>query len=280
MKRKLISVLLIAALSAFGFGISAYAQDAAADATEAAKADAPASEAGKAPAVQKMTGKTVMDYWNAGGWTMYPLGFCAISGIALVIVNFISIRPIKFAHPEDIEALTDMLNNLRVSDALAYCEKKATPLTNIIGAGLARINEKVLDMEDVEEAMEEASVEEMAAPYVMVNYLALIASISPMLGLFGTVLGMVKAFDTIAAEGAGSAQRLADNISEALITTAAGMIIGVPAMFFYFYFKNQYGKVTSGISRIVGDILYTYKIASTFGPQQIVGSDIAPKTEQ
>ncbi len=78
-----------------------------------------------------------------------------------------------------------------------------------------------------------------------------------MLGLLGTVSGMVKAFNVIEAEGAGSAQALAGNISEALITTATGMIIGIPAMFFFFYFKNKYGKITSRVARVVGDIEFT-----------------------
>lgn len=256
-------------MSAFAFGVSAYAQETAPAAEgAAAAADAPAGDAKKED-VQKFKGKTLGDYWKAGGWTMYPLGFCAIAGIALVIYNGISIRTVKFMAPADIEVLGDALNKQQIAEALAYCETKATPLTNIVGAGLARVNEREVDFESVEEAMQEASVEELAAPYIMVNYLALIASISPMLGLFGTVIGMVKAFDTIASEGAGSAQKLADNISEALITTATGMIIGVPAMFFYFFFKNQYGKVTSGISRVVGDLLYTFKVSTKFGPQEI-----------
>ena len=78
-----------------------------------------------------------------------------------------------------------------------------------------------------------------------------------MVGLLGTVSGMVKAFNIIGAEGAANAQALAGNISEALITTASGMIVGIPAMFFFFYFKNKYGKITSRVTRIVGDLQFT-----------------------
>jgi biopolymer transport protein ExbB len=73
-----------------------------------------------------------------------------------------------------------------------------------------------------------------------------------MLGLLGTVSGMVKAFNAIAAEGMGKPELLADNISEALITTATGMTIGIPAMFFFFFFKNRYGKIVSEITLILG----------------------------
>lgn len=260
MKRKLISVLIVLAISACGV---AFAQNA--PAADAAPADAPAV----APKKPEATTKTLGDYWRAGGWTMYPLALCAIAGISLSVVNGLSIRGKKFYPKAEVEQLTALLNEKKVDEALALCESKSSPLANIVGAGLARVNDQELDMDAIEEAMGEASIEEMASPYMMINYLALISSISPMLGLFGTVLGMVKAFDTIAAEGTGNAQRLADNISEALITTATGMIIGVPTMLAYFIFKSIYAKVTSSISRIVGDILFTYKVSSKFGPQDL-----------
>ena len=258
MKNKLL-VILTTVLISF-LGLSLQAQEAA---------NSPATEANKKEDVQKVSGMTLGDMWVAGGITMYPLGFCAIAGTAIAIVNFISIRPVKFAAPKDIKALSALLNELKVDDAIAYCEKNPSPLTNIVGSGLARVIDKERNWDSIEDAMEESSIEEMAGPYVMVNYLALIASISPMLGLFGTVSGMVKAFNTIAAEGAGSASKLADNISEALITTAAGMIIGMPAMFFFFFFKNKFGAIISGASRIIGDLIFTLKMSSKYGPQDV-----------
>ena len=266
MKSKLLKVLAIAAVSILGFGIATAQQ--AAPAPETANATA-ADAAQKPGGTEKIAGKSLMDMWRAGGMTMYPLALCAIACISLAIVNGIQIRAKKFASAADVDALTKLLNQKDVDGAIEYCEKHPTPLTNILGAGLARVSDKEIDWETIEVAMEESSMQEMAAPYVMVNYLALIASISPMLGLFGTVTGMVKAFNTIAAEGAGSAQKLADNISEALITTATGMIIGIPAMIFYFIFKNQYSKAVSGLSSTVGSILYVFKISTKYGPQDL-----------
>ena len=279
MKRKLITLTILAAMSAFGFAVSASAQDA--NNAAPAAADAPANAAAAGDKSKVVKAKTLGDMWRAGGMTMYPLAFCAKACLSLAIVNGMSIRSVKFANPADIKELEKLLNNLDVDGALAYCAKKASPLTNILGAGLARVNDKDLEWDSIQEAMEESSIEEMAAPYVMVNYLALIASIAPMLGLFGTVTGMVKAFNTIAAEGAGSAQKLADNISEALITTATGMIVGIPAMFFFFYYKNAYGKVSSGISRILGDLMFIFKTAKKYGPQQLdEPAEAAPAAEK
>ena len=94
--------------------------------------------------------------------------------------------------------------------------------------------------------------------FVLINYLNVIATLAPMVGLLGTVSGMVKAFNVIAAQGTGDPKLLAGNISEALITTASGMIVGIPAMFFYFFFKNKYGAIVAKVSQQVGDILFIF----------------------
>ncbi len=251
--KKILAILTFASISAFG--LSAMAQDTNAPATEA-----------KAPEVAT---KSLMDLWRAGGITMYPLGLFAIFGTTLIIYNFIAVRRKKFLNPTGVAEVEKMVNQLQIKEAIAYCEKNPSPITNILGSGLSRSTDNEIDTEAMTQAMEEASVEEFAAPYVLINYLSVIASLAPMLGLYGTVSGMVKAFNTIAAEGAGSASKLADNISEALITTAAGMIIGIPAMFFFFFFKNKYGAIISGASRIIGDTMFTLKTAIKFGPQDI-----------
>ena len=162
---------------------------------------------------------------------------------------------------------------------LDYCEKNPSPITNIIGSGLARADVRGIDADEVSTAMEEASAAEFADPYVLINYLSVIASLAPMLGLYGTVSGMVKAFNTIATEGAGSASKLADNISEALITTAAGMIVGIPAMFFFFFFKNKYGAIISGASSIIGDLVFNLKTCLKYGPQEVEETVEAPVEE-
>lgn len=266
--KKLITIFAILTGSFVAFGQAAPATDAAA--TEQ-------SEAQKGPQVKN---KTFGEIWAAGGITMYPLGFLSIAGIALVIYNFISLRKKKYLLPDGVPELEKKLNALDLEGARKYCEDHPAPITNIIGTGLSRVYGKDVDIDAVNAAMEEASMEELAAPYTLISYISVIATIPPMLGLYGTVSGMVKAFDTIAAEGAGSAQRLAGNISEALITTAAGMIIGIPAMVFFFYFKNKFANITSGIGRIVGDLLFTMQVSLKYGPQELDNGNEAPKAEE
>ena len=257
MKRKTLTVLSIAAFVFASAGIS-FAQNAAPAADAPAKPDAP-----------QVVEKSLADMWRAGGATMYPLGLFAIFASTLIIYNFIAVRKKRFLNPDGVKKVEELVNNLQIKEAIDFCEKNPSPITNIIGCGLARADERGIDTDIVAAAMEEASVEEFAGPYVLINYLSVTASLAPMLGLYGTVSGMVKAFNTIAAEGAGSASKLADNIAEALITTATGMIIGIPAMFFFFFFKNRYGAIISSSSRIIGDLMFTMKTSIKYGPQDI-----------
>jgi biopolymer transport protein ExbB len=201
--------------------------------------------------------KSLIDMYKAGGWAMYPLTMLSIGGFGLIVYNFMAVRPGPILNTEATVQIDAALQSLDIEKAKSLCQENPAPSTNIIDAGLNRIDINNYDQDVVKEAIEEASAEELSGPFVLINYLSVVGSLSPMVGLLGTVSGMVKAFNVIEAEGAGSAQALAGNISEALITTATGMIVGIPAMFFFFFFKNRYGKITSRIGRVIGDLLFT-----------------------
>ncbi len=201
--------------------------------------------------------KSLIDMYRAGGWAMYPLTLLSTFGFGLIIYNFKAVRPERILNTSATVQIDEALAAIDVEKAKTICQENPSPVTNIIEAGMNRVDVNNYDPEQVKEAIEESSSEELAGPFVLINYLSVVGSLSPMVGLLGTVSGMVKAFNVIEAEGAGSAQALAGNISEALITTATGMIVGIPAMFFFFFFKNRYGKITSRIGRVVGELQFT-----------------------
>ncbi|MGK0176713.1 MAG: biopolymer transport protein ExbB [Lentimonas sp.] len=202
---------------------------------------------------------SLIEMYKTGGWAMYPLTLLSIGMFGLIVYNSTAIQADQILQPQLMPKIDEALEALDIAKAKTLCESNPGPLTNIIKAGLSRTDISNYNSEQIKEAMEEASAEELSDPYLLINYLSIIAALSPMVGLLGTVSGMVKAFNVIKTEGAGSAQALAGNISEALITTATGMIIGIPAMFFFFFFKNKYGKITSRIARILGDLQFTIK---------------------
>lgn len=256
----LCSMAALAVCAAAFITTPAYAQaDAPADAPAAAEAlitttTEASAEAGLPDEIAK--DKTLLDLFAAGGWAMYPLALMSILGLALIIYNAMAIRPKRFLVPSVTPQVDEALRNLDVDSARSICQENPAAITNIINSGLARVDVADFDAEPIKEAIEESASAELSDPFVPINYLSMVGTLSPMLGLLGTVTGMIKGFAAIAGEGMGNPQLLADAISECLITTAVGMIIAIPAMFFYYYFKNRYGKITSQISRIVGDLMF------------------------
>ena len=191
---------------------------------------------------------------KTGGWAMWPLGGFSFFMVALVIQNFISLRPKTLLHTEMMPELLDYMLADKVKTALVYCRKHPSMFTNTFGAGLERCLdvEGSYDFGKVKESVEEASVEQLSKLMKPIDYLSIIGASAPMLGLLGTVSGMIKAFHTMGTGGMGDPARLASNIGEALITTATGLIIAIPAMFFFFFFKKGFQKTLATLGRNVG----------------------------
>lgn len=254
--------ILIGAGFLFALVLPLSAQDEAT--TDPAEGMAELVEGAPAEGENTPTEKSLLDMIKAGGWAMWPLGLLSVATVGLAVYNFIALRTANFIDEEVINAVESSINAGDFNAAREQCANSPGPITNTIGHVIDEtLRGEQVHADSVEKAFEAASTKELTGPFVIVNYLSIIAAIAPMLGLLGTVSGMVKAFNAIAAQGMGKPELLADNISEALITTATGMTIGIPAMFFFFFFKNKYGKIVSDITlilgRFYGDIVRTKK---------------------
>jgi len=206
---------------------------------------------------------------KTGGWAMWPLGGFSFFMVVLIVQNFISLRPKTLLHTEQMPELLNMMLNKQCAKALIYCRKHPSMFANTFGAGLERCldGEAEIDFAKVKESVEEASVEQMSRLMKPIDYLSIIGATSPMLGLLGTVSGMIKAFQTMGSQGMGKPELLAANIGEALITTATGLIIAIPAMFFFFFFKKGFQKTLATLGRNIGflfDALQTGKEPVSF----------------
>ena len=213
-----------------------------------------AQEGGAAAPAEVAESISLWGLVKQGGWAMWPLGAFSFFMVALVIQNTIALRPKILLHAEMMPELIQFMLNDKVKTALIYCRKHPSMFTNTFGAGL----ERCLDVEDkydfdkVKESVEEASVEQLSKLMKPIDYLSIIGASAPMLGLLGTVSGMIKAFHTMGTGGMGDPSKLASNIGEALVTTATGLIIAIPAMFFFFYFKKGFQKTLATLGRNVG----------------------------
>ena len=200
---------------------------------------------------------------------MIPLGLFSFFMVALIIQNFISLRAKTLLHTEQMPELLEMMLGRKCKTALIYCRKHPSMFANTFGAGLERCldGEAEIDFNKVKESVEEASIEQMSKLMKPIDYLSIIGASSPMLGLLGTVSGMIKAFHTMGSKGMGNPDLLAANIGEALITTATGLVIAIPAMFFFFFFKKGFQKTLATLGRNIGflfDALQTGKEPVSF----------------
>lgn len=197
-----------------------------------------------------------------GGVTMYPLGLMSVFMFGFIIRNMMSLREKALLRPDLKPQIEELLRQRDVDGARAVCAENVCLMTSVLDGGLERITEHDEDLGHVLEAIEEAGNEQMVTFMKPINYLSIIGGTAPMLGLLGTVSGMIKAFQNIAAGGMGKPEVLAANIGEALVTTATGLIIAIPAMIAYFYFKNNFIKSMSTMGRNVGHFMNVYRNAS------------------
>ncbi len=211
-------------------------------------------------APQSMT--TLWGLWKVGGIVMYPiLGLC-IAAVTIAIFGYINTPEKKMLTPHLVPQIQDAIDQINLQEVQTICNANPSLLTNILGAGVQRIGEDgEVDVPAMEKAMEEASVEEAAAGMRTISYLSICAQLAPMLGLLGTVTGMIKAFDAIAHGGMGKPDLLAGNIGEAMVTTAFGLIVGIPAMFAYFHLKTRYSTNLARLSRVLGNLLHRLSAA-------------------
>jgi biopolymer transport protein ExbB len=218
----------------------------------------PAAQSAAPEAVKSMT---FAEMWTVGGWCMWPLGFSSMAMCYFIVRNSLLLRPKTLLRADLKTEIEEKLARRDIKGAREVCQNNPSLMTSVLDAGLERITEADFDPAHIAEAIEEAGNEQMVTFMKPINVLSIIGGTAPMIGLLGTVSGMIKAFQTIAAGGMGKPELLAGNIGEALITTAAGLIIAIPAMISYFIFKNDFIKNMSTMGRLVSHFMSVYRNA-------------------
>ena len=141
------------------------------------------------------------------------------------------------------------------------------PVTSVLKGGLERIQDDELDIESIEKGLEEASGLELSKPFTWINLLNTIGSIAPMIGLLGTVTGMIGAFNVLTESGMGgeSSKQMAGNIGSALWTTAAGLVVAIPTLIAYFLYKTKFGTIVASVNQVAGEMVFTLVRAARGG---------------
>ncbi|HBF23537.1 MAG TPA: hypothetical protein DDW23_06975 [Planctomycetes bacterium] len=208
---------------------------------------------------QETTTTGIGDAINNAGVIGYLIIAMSIVAGTLIAEHFITIKREKLAPPETIDEVDELIREGNIQEALDLCEEEANFFTNIVAAGLRKVG---TPFAAIEKAIEEMEDEEAVKLHQKIGWLSLIAGIGPMMGLFGTVTGMVGAFATIAdAKGGVEPSDFAGDISMALMTTVLGLTVAIPTTAFYAFFRNKVTMVSLEVGAIVEDMFERFRTA-------------------
>jgi len=190
----------------------------------------------------------------AGGWIMAPIILCSILALTIVVERFWTLREKKIAPPNLVEQIIKLHNRNRITNEAISKLYNNSPLGRILAAGLRNMNSQ---RDLMKESIEEEGRQVVLELERFLNTLGTIASITPLLGLLGTVIGMIKVFAVITSLGVGDPKILADGISEALLTTAAGLSVAIPSVMFYRFFR---GRVDELLLKMEAQAVYLVEV--------------------
>jgi biopolymer transport protein ExbB len=202
----------------------------------------------------------LIKYGGIVGHSIILLSFIAVG---LAIEYAFSIRHAKIAPPKDIAVIRNLISEHKIEVLKKLDQKKASYLTQVVIAGLHEVS---LGYEVMIKAMEDASEALSAQIARKVEHLNVISNIAPMLGLLGTVTGMLRCFYTISQiRGSVEPQMLARGIFEALVTTVEGLIVAIPTLYLYAIFRNRVDECTGRASLIAEELLTSFKFENNQG---------------
>ena len=231
-------------------------------AADAAPGDAPQPQGETLPtaAPEQPAPNTGTSLWvliKAGGWVGAIIFLLSLAAGAVAIQLLLTIRRKKLLPEELIDQFSEMVEKGRLQSALSCCRKHPSLLATVLTAGLKNFE---AGWDDVEKGASESLAQETARLYRRSDFLAVIGNIAPMLGLLGTVLGMVAAFGELAAsDGLGRFANLAQGIYFALVTTVDGLLVAIPSLALYSYFNHRVASFSAEAAELATEMFRPLK---------------------
>lgn len=183
----------------------------------------------------------MLEIIKAGGWVMWPIIGGSIVAMAIVIERLLTLRAAKISPPGLASRVWQQIREGKFNRDQLKSLREGSPLGFILAAGIANARQ---GRDVMKQGIEDAGSHVVHEMERYLNTLGTIAALSPLLGLLGTVLGMIEVFNVIALRGSGEPAALAHGISMALITTAAGLVVAIPALFFHRWFMRRIDELT------------------------------------
>jgi len=183
-----------------------------------------------------LKGDRVFELVKAGGWLMFPIIACSVMAIGIILERFWTLQTNKVIPRHLVATIWQWVKSGQLDRKRIEEIEKQSALGKILAAGLKN---RHMERDQLKETIEEAGRQVVHDMQRFLNTLGTIAAVSPLLGLLGTVIGMIKVFNAIMTAGVGNAAPLAGGISQALITTAAGLSVAIVALIFHRYFRGR-----------------------------------------
>ena len=201
----------------------------------------------------------MLHYLEVGGPILWVLVIISIGAFAVILerIVFFAVNEKNVGNNFKDEILS-LVANKKLDEAIALCDTKKSCVATAVKKFLQKAP-KGIDVQDYEFILKEVTNQEISPYERRLNLLSSVISISPMLGLLGTVTGMIRAFTNISKYGAGDAAIVADGIAEALLTTAAGLMIAIPVIVVYNYLNRRLEKMENEIDDVVTNIINIFR---------------------
>lgn len=183
---------------------------------------------------------------------MYPLTVCSILALAIALERGFALRRSKIIRPEIVSVIENIEGAEDIGLALSVCRKYEGPFANVMRAGL---DNRTLPMDEIRESIVDQGRQEMGHLQKGLVVLETVAGVSPLLGLLGTVLGMIKVFQQISEVGVGQGNLMAGGISEAILTTAAGLFVAIPSLVCFNLYSSRTESLILEIEKYANALL-------------------------
>ena len=200
----------------------------------------------------------------AGGWLIWPILLCSIAALAIVIDRFRQLRADRVMPPGLYERIEKLIQDKKLTNAHVSTLADQSPLGSIFSTAISNAHLRNSELKATVEDCGRHQIHEMEK---YLNTLGSIAAITPLLGLLGTVVGMIKVFAAITVVGVGQPQELAEGISQALVTTATGLTVAIPSLLFYRHFKSHIQALSIDMEREVLRLFALIERTKTSEPQ-------------
>ena len=222
-----------------------------------AQSTAPATPDDTQPRTVQTARKSLLEWYLAGGMFMHPIAVCSFLGLAIAIERFASLRQARVVPRDFLPGLKSKMRDLRedAQAGLDYCRQHDSPIARAVAAG---IRKAARGPEAVEKAIEDAGAIEASQLRTNLRFLSAIANVATLLGLIGTIQGMIMAFQVAEVTGTGKFGPLASGIYTALITTFAGLIVAIPVTIAYFYFAGKVDKLVARMNTVLNEFADQY----------------------